>query len=172
MRVREDSNTIIISMSSNLVMYQDWTKKRPQGKTKNPATSVILTRSHQTSQSGGASKTRCWKQCQLFSTVSNDNNSSSVETLPTIFITSLGSTHWRRSAKKRSRSSRTNCTIALNSSRSERDSMACWMVGLGSDVILFEWTEFLGQSHFGVFNCFLHNCFWNRLLVRNYVILH
>jgi len=66
---------------------------------------------------------------------SSVRSSSSVEILPVTFITSLVSTHWRKSPKKRSRSSRMNWTIALNSSRSESASIACWTVGFGSGVI-------------------------------------
>ena len=66
-------------------------------------------------------------------------SSSNVETLPTIFITSLVSTHWRKSPKKRSRSSWINWMMALNSSRSESALTACWIVGFGSGVMLFHW---------------------------------
>ena len=76
---------------------------------------------------------------------SSVRSSSSVEILPVTFITSLVSTHWRKSPKKRSRSSRMNWTIALNSSRSESTSIACWTVGFGSGVIgwLLDWSSVL-----------------------------
>jgi len=63
------------------------------------------------------------------------SSSSSVEILPVTFITSLVSTHWRKSPKKRSRSSRTNWTIALNSSRSDSAATASCTVGCGIGVI-------------------------------------
>ncbi len=59
--------------------------------------------------------------------------------LPTIFITSFVSKHWRKSPKKRSRSSWMNWIITLNSSRSDRAVTACWIVGLGSGVMWFYW---------------------------------
>ena len=91
-----------------------------------------------------------WLRCQDCSVVSMVSSSSSVATLPTTFMTSLLSTHWRRSPKKRSRSSRMNWTIALNSSRSESASIACWTVGFGSGVIGCLYDYFFLAFFFGM----------------------
>jgi hypothetical protein len=62
-------------------------------------------------------------------------SSSMAEMLPATFITSLLSEHWRRSPKRRSRSSRRKCKTTLYSSRSDRASTACCSVGFGIGVI-------------------------------------
>jgi len=68
---------------------------------------------------------------------STERSSSMVAMLPATFITSLELSHWRRSAKKRSRSSRINCKTTLYSSRSSRVSTACCSVGFGIGVISY-----------------------------------
>ena len=78
---------------------------------------------------------------------SSPKSSSSVAILPVTFITSLASMHWRRSPKNRSRSSRTNWTITLNSSRSDSDATASCTVGCGSGVIgyLLDWSSIFAR---------------------------